>query len=120
MTGENWPQVLFFCLATGAGMGVLYAVLSGVRVLLRAGKWLTAVLDILFCLVCGVVVFLCALAVDKGRLRAYQAGPQLLAGWAAAAALEPFIRGAALKLQKFFETLTKFLRKNLQKDLKNP
>lgn len=123
MTGENWPRVLFFCLATGAGMGALYAVFSGVRALLRAGKLLTAVLDVLFCLVCGTVVFLCALAVDKGRLRAYQAGPQLLAGWAAAVTLEPFVRGAVLNLQKLFAVLTKFLRKNLQKngkkDLKN-
>ena len=124
MTGENWLRVLFFCLATGAGMGALYAVLSGVRALLRAGKLLTAVLDILFCLVCGTVVFLCALAVDKGRLRAYQAGTQLLAGWAAAVTLEPLVRGSVLKLQRIFAGLTNLLQKNLQKnekkDLKNP
>ena len=110
MTGENWPRVLFFCLATGAGLGALYAVFSGVRVLLRAGKGLTAVLDILFCLICGTVVFLCALAVDKGRLRFYQAALQLLGGWSAAAVLTPALCGLAGLWQKIFCRFTGFLQ----------
>ena len=34
--------------------------------------------DMIFCAVCLAVVFLCALAVDKGRLRFFQAGLHLL------------------------------------------
>ena len=33
----------------------------------------TALLDLLCCCLCGAWVFLCALAVDNGRLRLYQA-----------------------------------------------
>ncbi len=73
-----------------------------VRILLHAGKLLTAFLDVLYCCLCAFTVFLCALAVDHGRLRLFQAVFQLLGGWAAAAALGPFVGRAARWARKIF------------------
>lgn len=49
-------------------------------------------MDVLFCLVCGATSFLCALAVDQGRLRLFQAVFQGLGAWAAIAGLDPLGR----------------------------
>lgn len=113
MTQPFWPQVLFFCLASGAALGALYAALRGAGTLLRAGRLLTGVLDTLFCLLCGAVVFLCALAVDKGRLRAFQLALQLLGGWSAAVVFTPLCTRAALFLQKIFGRIGGFFGRRL-------
>ncbi len=88
MTGAGAP-VVFFCLLTGAALGALFVVLKALRLGLSAGRLLTALLDVLFGIVCGGVVFLSALAVDKGRLRLIQALLQGLGAWAAVTALDP-------------------------------
>lgn len=102
--------VAFFCLGTGAALGCLWLLFQAVRILLRAGKPLTALLDILYCCLCGTAVFLCALAVDHGRLRLFQAALQLLGGWAAVAALGPFVSRAAGALQKIFRRVSGVFR----------
>lgn len=89
MTGIQWPAV-FFCLAAGAALGVLFLLCKVLRLALGAGRLLTALLDVLFGLVCGAVVFLCALAVDKGRMRLLQAVLQAAGAWSAIVALDPF------------------------------
>ncbi len=88
MSGEA-ARAVFFCLATGAALGGLFVLFQAVRILLRAGKLFTAFLDLLYCCLCGAAVFLCALAVDRGRLRFFQAALQLLGGWSVVAALGP-------------------------------
>lgn len=105
------PAVLFFCLGTGAALGCLFLLFRALEILLRAGKLLTALLDILFCCLCATVVFLCALAVDKGRLRLFQAALQFLGGWAAVTALGPFVVGLSRQLEKFFCKLSGLFRK---------
>lgn len=105
------PAVTFFCLGTGAALGCLFLLFRVLRILLRAGKLLTAFLDILCCCLCALVVFLCALAVDKGRLRFFQAGLQLLGGWAAVTALGPFVAGLAEKVRKIFSRLSLLFRR---------
>lgn len=99
MTGATFPAAVF-CLATGAALGCLFLLCKLARLLLGAGKWATALLDVAFCGVCALVVFLCALAVDRGRLRLFQAGLQGLGAWAAVQALDPFLTGAARGLRK--------------------
>lgn len=89
MTGAQWP-IVFFCLAAGAALGALFLFCKTLRLALGAGRLLTALLDVLFGLVCGAVVFLCALAVDKGRLRLLQVVLQALGAWSAIVALDPF------------------------------
>jgi len=108
MTGLSAPAV-FFCLLTGCALGMLFLLLKALRLSLSAGRFLTAVLDAAFGIVCGGVAFLTALAVDKGRLRLMQALLQMLGAWGAIAALDPFacllgrgIRALALKLRRFF------------------
>lgn len=101
--------VLFFCLATGAAMGCLFLLFRGVARLLGLGRVGTAVADLLFCCLCGGFVFLCALAVDSGRLRLYQAALQLLGAWSVVVSLGPWVRRGALAVKKFFEGLFAFL-----------
>ena len=72
MTGGLVPAGVF-CLAAGAALGCLFLLCKALRLALGLGPWATALVDVLFCLVCGAWSFLCALAVDQGRLRLFQA-----------------------------------------------
>ena len=107
VTGE----LLFFCLGTGAALGCLFLLFQAARILCHAGKLGTALLDILYCCLTGTAVFLCALAVDRGRLRLLQVLLQLLGGWAAVTALGPFVSGIARRLEKIFRKISGFFRK---------
>lgn len=98
-------EVFFFCLATGAAMGCLFLACKVLRLLLGLKKAGTALVDVLFCLICGAAVFLCALAVDQGRLRFYQAALQLAGFWAAVAALDPLVTKIAGGIRKFIRFL---------------
>ena len=104
-------ELLFFCLGTGAALGCLLLLFRAVRILCRAGKLMTALLDILYCCLTAAAVFLCALAVDKGRLRLLQVLLQFLGGWAAVTALGPFVFGTALRLKKIFCKVSAFFWK---------
>lgn len=97
-----------FCLATGAALGCLFLLFKILRILLDAGKLCTALLDLLYCCLCGTAVFLCALAVDRGRPRLFQALLQGLGGWAAIETLDPFVTGAARRVEKFFRKVFGF------------
>lgn len=108
MTGA--PAAFFFCLATGAALGCLFLLFQAARILLCAGKPATAALDLLYCCVCAAAVFLCALAVDRGRLRLLQVLAQLLGGWAAVTALGPFTAGLAEAVRKIFCKVSGFFR----------
>lgn len=102
----SMAAVVFFCLATGAALGFLYLAFSVLGALLDAGKLLTAFLDVIFCCLCGAAVFLCALAVGKGRLRAIQALFQLLGGWAVLTVFGPFVQTLTRYLKKIFWKLS--------------
>lgn len=95
-------QTAFFCLSTGAALGCLFLLCKVLRLLLRLGKVWTAVMDILFCAFCGMVLFLCALAVDKGRFRLFQAVFQGLGAWCAIEVFDPFVSRAAKLLRSMF------------------
>lgn len=99
MTAATWPAAAL-CLTTGALLGGLFLLLKLLRVLLRGGWLLTAALDLLFCLVCGVTAFLIALVLDKGRLRFFQAALQLLGAWGTVTALDPFITGLSRQIKR--------------------
>src|SRR5699024_10130286 len=101
MSGLGWP-VLSFSLASGAALGCLFLLFRGFSRLLGLKKLGTALLDVLFGGLAGGFVFLCALAVDSGRLRLYQVLPQALGAWAAVTALGPWTRRGAGALQKIF------------------
>lgn len=110
MSGASLPMV-FFCLATGAALGCLFLLCKVLRILLHAGKLCTAALDLLYCCFCAAAVFLCALAVDRGRLRVFQVVLQLAGGWAAVAALDPFVSSAARGIRFLFCKVLAFFRK---------
>ena len=54
-------------------------------------------------------VFLCALAVDSGRLRLYQAALQGLGAWCVVAAFGPLARRGIARLRKIFGKLFSLL-----------
>ncbi len=91
-----------FCLSTGAALGCLFLLFRVMAWLLGAGKLGTAVLDFLFCCLCAGAVFLCALAVDSGRLRLYQAALQGAGAWAVVVSLGPWLHRLTRWLQKRF------------------
>lgn len=107
----NLPAVISFCLWTGAAMGALYLAFGILRAALGAGKLLTFFCDLIFCCLCGAAVFLCALAVGKGRLRAVQVLFQLIGGWAVVILFGPFVGAATRLLQRIFWKVCAFFRK---------
>ncbi len=110
MSGLTVP-VLFFCLATGAALGCLFLLFQGFCQLLGGGKWMLALLDLLFGVLAGGWVFLCALAVDRGFLRLYQVVFQGLGAWACVTALWPLVSRGIGGLKKIFCKVGALLRK---------
>ena len=92
--------VACLCLFSGALLGGLYLLMKLVRLLLRGGRLCAALLDVAFCLTAAVVAFLCALVVDKGRLRLVQAFLQALGAWSVVVALDPLVGGIAAWVRK--------------------
>lgn len=90
MTAVTWPA-WGLCMGTGALLGLFFLLLQLIRLLLRGGRFCQAIMDVFFCVVCAAVAFLCALALDKGRLRFFQVSLQLLGGWGTVAALAPLL-----------------------------
>ncbi len=70
---------------------------------------MTGALDIIFCLVWALTAFLCALVVDKGRLRMFQVVMQVLGAWGTVVALDPFINGVTNIVRRFGRWLGKGL-----------
>lgn len=99
MSGITLPAMCL-CLTSGAALGVFYLLLKLVRLLLRGGRLCAALMDVVFCLVCGIVAFLCALVVDQGRLRMIQAALQGLGAWGVIVALGPWVSGGARRIRK--------------------
>lgn len=119
MSGLTLPAACF-CLMTGGALGVLFLLFKLVRGLLYGGKLCAAVLDVLFCLIWALTAFLCALVVDKGRLRLFQAALQVLGAWGAIVALDPFVKGATALVRRIGRRVrgwlgrpVRFLRKHL-------
>lgn len=98
------------CLFSGAVLGGLFLAFKLLRLLLRGGKICAAIFDVLFGVICAVVAFLCALAVDKGRLRLFQVVLQLIGAWGAIASLDPLINGGVAWLRKMGSRLRRFFR----------
>lgn len=119
MTGLTLPTACL-CLMTGGALGGLFLLLKLVRGLLRGGRLFAAALDVLFCLIWALTAFLCALVVDKGRLRLFQMVLQVLGAWGAVVALDPFVSGAtalarriARRIGAWLSRPVRFLRRRL-------
>lgn len=108
MTGLTL-QTACLCLASGAVLGLLFLGCKLIRGLLYGGRLMAAVLDVLFCLTWALTAFLCALVVDKGRLRMFQAALQVLGAWGAVVALDPFVNGATKLVRRFGRRLRGWL-----------
>ena len=97
MIGVNSISLLGVCLClfTGGLLGGVYLVLKILRLLLGGGRFMQAVMDVLFCLLWTLVAFICALALDKGRLRFVQVVLQIIGAWGVTASLNPLVLGTA-------------------------
>lgn len=95
------PAVLLYSLWLGAGLGFLFLVFEVLRLVLTFGKCMTALWDILFCLLAAAGTFLLALAAASGRLRFYQAGCEILGFWTVHTALTgPVSRGLKKQIRR--------------------
>ena len=67
-------QIYIFLFMTGAGVlvGALYSLTAGLRCLLRAGFWLTLLIDALFGLAAACLLIAALLACCYGQARLYQ------------------------------------------------
>lgn len=67
-------QIYVFLWMVGAGLliGALYALCAGLRRLLRAGFWLTLIVDLLFGLLTAVILIAAMLIASYGRVRLYE------------------------------------------------
>ena len=72
------PLALLYSFLLGAGLGLLFAVLEVLRILLQPGRILRFLVDLLFCLLAALTSFVLALAVANGTMRFFQAGGELL------------------------------------------
>ncbi len=57
LTTVNQWQAALYLLCGGVALGVLYDLFRAVRRLLRAGRWVTVMMDVLFCLMALPVLF---------------------------------------------------------------
>lgn len=101
------------CLATGALLGGVFLAMKLARILLGGGRVFIFVSDLLLGLLCGAAAFTVALAIDKGRLRLFQAALQALGAWGTVCALDPLISGTAAGIRKLAARLRRFLRRRL-------
>lgn len=113
MTGLTLPAACL-CLTTGALLGGLFLGCKLVRGLLYGGRLCAAVLDVLFCLIWALTAFLCALVVDKGRLRMFQAALQVLGAWGTVVALDPFVNGVTDLVRRIGRKLAGWLSRPLR------
>ncbi len=110
MTGMTLPAACF-CLMTGAMLGGLFLGCKLLRGLLYGGRFCAAVLDVLFCLVWALTAFLCALVIDKGRLRMFQVVLQGLGAWGTIVALDPFVNGLTGLMRRIGRQVIKWIRR---------
>ena len=72
------PETLVLSLLLGVSLGLVFTVLECARLLLSLGRFATAVLDLLFCLLAAVTTFLLALTASRGNLRFFQAACEII------------------------------------------
>lgn len=112
MTPDLVLRYVFLCVLSGAGLGLFYVLLKMLRILFGIKKIGTAVLDILFFSVAGVVLFLVALAADRGRLRFVQVSLQLIGFLSVLLAVDPSVEQVSAYIyRKSVKVSTKIKRK---------
>ena len=72
------PEAIALSLLLGVLLGLVFAAVEALRVLLSLGRIATAALDLLFALLAAVSTFILALAVAKGSLRFFQAACEII------------------------------------------
>ncbi len=72
------PEAIVLSLLLGALIGLLFAVLEALRILLSLGRVATAALDLILALLAALSTFILALAVSKGNLRFFQAACEII------------------------------------------
>lgn len=107
-------QAFLLCVAAGALIAFCYDVFRVVRIVFHTGRRTVFVLDVCFCILAAVTVFLVALPVSFGQIRFFQ-----LAGEGIGAAIYALAPGAltgklAKWLRNLFEKVIGFVRNRWQ------
>lgn len=102
-------ESIILFLGVGVGFGAIFLLMKVMKIVLGIKKIGEAVLDIILCLISTIVIFLCALALDGGKIRLLQL---LLHGIGALAViwlLDPLVQGMARMVSKFGKNIKKFI-----------
>jgi len=98
-------RVFLWAAITGLCLGGVYDFFCGVRRLLRAGKALTALCDILFCLTALLVFVLFMLTRGQGEIRGYIPGGMLIGSVLYFCALSDAVLALLLPLLRLVQKL---------------
>lgn len=107
-------QAFLLCVAAGALIAFCYDVFRIARIVFHTGRRTVFVLDVCFCILTAVIVFLVALPVSFGQVRFFQ-----LAGEGIGAAIYALAPGAltgklARWFRRLFEKVMSFVRNRWQ------
>lgn len=107
-------QAFLLCVAAGALIAFIYDVFRMARIVFHTGHRTIFVLDVCFCILAAVIVFLVALPVSFGQVRFFQ-----LAGEGIGVAIYALAPGAltgklAKWLRRLFEKVMRFTRNRWQ------
>lgn len=96
------PQPIIFMVTIYGGMliGLAYDFYRGLRAAAKKGKWITAVLDILFIATLGVIVVYVMYTANQGELRLYTFIGFILGFVLYMAGISPFIMFLAKKISE--------------------
>jgi len=106
-------KIVFFCLVNGTFIGLFYIVLRIIKTIFCMRKIGEAVLDILFCAVSTVMVFLCAYAVDMGRLRFIQVALQIIGVFSVFLVINPVVTVISNRVNIIFLAISSFVNKKI-------
>ena len=104
-------EIVFFCLVSGAFIGLFHIILKIIKTIFAMRKIGETVLDILFCALSAVIVFLCAYAIDMGRLRFVQAALQIIGVFSVFLVINPIVNVISNRVNIIFSAISSFVNK---------
>lgn len=110
----SFESIILF-LSVGVVLGLIFLLIKVLKIVLGIKKIGEAVLDIILCLLSAVVVFLCALALDGGKLRFFQVFLHIIGALSVIWILDPMVQGIARVTSKAGRKLKRFLKAKLEK-----
>lgn len=115
---EEQTKAFLFAVTMGLAFGLFYDLLRGIRGLLGRGKWLTAILDLFYSVVCCGVFFVFTLTLSLEQIRFFSLGGCAGGMVLYFSGISPTVAGAFQKLEKGLRRLLMRKRQNDGKEKK--